>query len=53
MGPEGGIDEKELVSLKEAGFKFVSLGKRVLRTEVAPNYIMSIIDYKRGNKHEI
>lgn len=53
VGPEGGIDEKELVSLKEAGFKFVSLGKRVLRTEVAPSYIMSIIDYKRGNKHEI
>jgi len=31
----------------------VSLGKRVLRTEVAPSYVMSIIDYIRGNNHEI
>ena len=52
VGPEGGIDDKEIESLKEAGFKFVSLGKRVLRTEVAPSYIMSIIYYKRGNNHE-
>lgn len=50
VGPEGGIDDKEIKILKDAKFKFVSLGKRVLRTEVAPSYIMSIIDCKRGNK---
>lgn len=53
VGPEGGIDEKEVQILKDANFKFVNLGKRVLRTEVAPSYIMSIIDYKRGCHNEV
>lgn len=53
VGPEGGIDQSELSLLELAGFKQVSLGKRVLRTEVAPSYIMSIIDNIRGNNHEI
>lgn len=53
IGPEGGIDLNELDELKKHGFKMVSLGKRVLRTEVAPSYVMSVIDYIRGNNHEI
>ena len=53
VGPEGGIDDSELCMLRENGFKMVSLGKRVLRTEVTPSYVMSIIDYIRGNNHEI
>lgn len=53
VGPEGGIDDAELCMLRENGFKMVSLGKRVLRTEVAPSYVMSIIDFIRGNNHEI
>ena len=35
IGPEGGISEKELVMLAEKNVKFVSLGKRILRTETA------------------
>ena len=35
IGPEGGISEKELVMLAEKNAKFVSLGKRILRTETA------------------
>ena len=35
IGPEGGISEKELVMLAEKNAKFVSLGKRSLRTETA------------------
>ena len=35
IGPEGGISEKELVMLAEKYAKFVSLGKRILRTETA------------------
>ena len=35
IGPEGGISEKELVTLAEKNAKFVSLGKRILRTETA------------------
>ncbi len=53
VGPEGGIDDNEIKELKNNNFLFVNLGKRVLKTEVAPSYIMSIIDYKRGNNHEI
>lgn len=53
VGPEGGIDQIEIDELKKHNFKQVTLGKRVLRTEVAPNYIMSVIDYIRGNNHEV
>ena len=35
IGPEGGRSEKELVMLAEKNAKFVSLGKRILRTETA------------------
>lgn len=35
IGPEGGISEKELGMLAEKNAKFVSLGKRILRTETA------------------
>lgn len=35
IGQEGGISEKELVMLAEKNAKFVSLGKRILRTETA------------------
>lgn len=35
IGPEGGISEKEIEILKNMGAVFVSLGKRILRTETA------------------
>lgn len=35
IGPEGGISEKEINILKEKNSVFVSLGKRILRTETA------------------
>lgn len=35
IGPEGGISEKEIEILKGKNAKFVSLGKRILRTETA------------------
>ena len=35
IGPEGGISEKEIDILKEKNAVFVSLGKRILRTETA------------------
>lgn len=46
IGPEGGISEKELSLLGETGFIKVSLGTRILRTELAPVYIMSVIGYE-------
>ena len=46
VGPEGGISEKEVKLLNEANFYPVTLGPRILRTQVAPLYIMSAISYE-------
>lgn len=46
VGPEGGISENELSILVKEGFKKVSLGPRILRTELAPVYIMSVLGYE-------
>lgn len=43
VGPEGGFDQTEVDLLKSSGFKVVSLGKRVLRTETAPLFLMSVL----------
>ena len=45
IGPESGIDSSEIELLKE--WTPISLGPRILRTEVAPLYIMSAISYER------
>lgn len=48
IGPEGGITSSEISYLK--GFKntsFVSLGKRILRTETAALYALSVVSYER------
>lgn len=46
IGPEGGISEMELKTLIDHHFIKVSLGPRILRTELAPVYIMSVIGYE-------
>ena len=46
IGPEGGISEKEIDELKKANCKFVSLGKRILRTETAGLVMASNIFYE-------
>ena len=46
IGPEGGISEKEVNRCIENGFKSVSLGKRILRTETAPIVVASNILYE-------
>lgn len=48
VGPEGGFDPSEVKLLINNGFKMVSLGNLVLRTETAPLYIMSILNSKFG-----
>lgn len=44
IGPEGGIDESELGLLKENGFITIGLGNRILQTEIAALYPLSVID---------
>ncbi len=43
VGPEGGFTPEEIALLKEKGYKSVSLGKRILRSETAAIYILSAI----------
>lgn len=45
VGPEAGFNNLEEEEMKKQGFIPISLGKRTLRTEVAPVYIMSVISY--------
>ena len=53
IGPEGGLEEKEVEALKKLGVKSVSLGKRILRTETVAIALSSIIMYELGNFGEI
>lgn len=46
VGPEGGLDEKEVELLQSFGIKSVSLGKRILRTETAAIVMLSDIIYE-------
>ena len=48
IGPEGGIDIKEVKQLEEAGAKIITLGKRILRTETVALAMTSIIMYELG-----
>lgn len=45
VGPEGGISPNELKLLADNGFISIGLGKRILRTETAPLYVMSVLSY--------
>lgn len=46
IGPEGGIDDSEIETLKEKGAVSVTLGPRILRTETAPLAVLSNIIYQ-------
>lgn len=46
IGPEGGLEEKDIKILEEKGAKIVTLGKRILRTETVALNILSIIMYE-------
>ena len=45
VGPEGGFDSKEVDFLVQNDFISVSLGKRILRSETAPLYMLSVIGF--------
>lgn len=46
IGPEGGIDDSEVIYLKNQGFITCALGPRILRTETAGLYCLSAISYE-------
>lgn len=45
IGPEGGISEDEYQTLLQKGFKSITLGKRILRSETAAFNILSVLGY--------
>lgn len=45
IGPESGFDDSEISALTNYNAKIISLGKRVLRTETAPLYIMAVLSF--------
>ncbi len=49
VGPEGGISPEEAEYAAQNGISFVSLGKRILRTETAPLCVLSCIMYETDN----
>ena len=46
IGPEGGLDKKEVDVLQENGAKVITLGKRILRTETAGIVATAILLYE-------
>lgn len=51
IGPEGGLEEKEVDYLKQNGAKIVTLGSRILRTETVALNLLSIIMYEFEDSH--
>jgi len=47
-GPEGGLEEREVVQAREAGLQVCTLGKRILRCETAPLCALSAVMYDAG-----
>lgn len=47
VGPEGGFEQSEIDVMKDMGIQECSLGKRILRSETAPLYMLSVIGYSR------
>lgn len=45
IGPEGGFETSEVEYLNSLGFKNASLGSRILRTETAAVYALSVIGF--------
>ncbi|MBO7353405.1 MAG: 16S rRNA (uracil(1498)-N(3))-methyltransferase [Lachnospiraceae bacterium] len=46
IGPEGGFEESEIEQAVRAGFKCISLGRRILRTETAGLAVLSVIMFE-------
>lgn len=46
IGSEGGFSVAEAAYARDKGMKSVSLGKRILRTETAPSFVLSCISYE-------
>ena len=46
VGPEGGLSQDEERKLNELGFISTTLGKRIMRVETVPIFVLSILNYE-------
>ena len=46
VGPEGGLSIGEEEKLNSLGFVSITLGKRIMRVETVPMYVLSVINYE-------
>jgi 16S rRNA (uracil1498-N3)-methyltransferase len=49
VGPEGGFSKMEIDMAKKAGFRPVSIGRRILRAETAAITLVAIVQYEWGD----
>jgi len=49
VGPEGGLSDAEIAAAESAGYRSLSLGPRVLRTETAPVAAIAILQARWGD----
>jgi len=49
VGPEGGLSDHDLATLRQAGFRGLKLGPRILRTETAGLAALSVMQALRGD----
>lgn len=49
IGTEGGFAPEEVQLCKNAGFKSISMGKRILRAETASIAALTIVMYEKGD----
>ncbi|AOG60293.1 16S rRNA (uracil1498-N3)-methyltransferase [Spiroplasma helicoides] len=48
IGPEGGLEKKEVDFLESIGYKCISLGSNILRAETASLFLISAIMYEKN-----
>ena len=49
IGPEGGFELQEVERFRNAGGRVITLGKRILRTETAGLYLLSVLSFLYGD----
>ncbi|MNL58584.1 Ribosomal RNA small subunit methyltransferase E [compost metagenome] len=49
IGPEGGLDNSDVLKMQDNGAKVITLGKRILRTETVALNMISNIMYELDN----
>jgi 16S rRNA (uracil1498-N3)-methyltransferase len=49
VGPEGGWEDSEIGLARQAGFRIVTLGGRVLRAETAAISVAAILQHRFGD----